>query len=81
MTRSGVGERENAMAIRTTRRQFVFGAAAVPVLARPAIAQAGFPSRPIRIVIGFPPGGGINILARLMAPKMSERLPQLGHRK
>jgi tripartite-type tricarboxylate transporter receptor subunit TctC len=64
------------MAIRTTRRQFVLGAAAVPVLARPAIAQAGFPSRPIRIVIGFPPGGGIDILARLMAPKMSERLGQ-----
>jgi tripartite-type tricarboxylate transporter receptor subunit TctC len=64
------------MAIWTTRRQFVLGAAAVPVLACPAIAQAGFPSRPIRIVIGFPPGGGIDILARLMAPKMSERLGQ-----
>ena len=40
------------------------------------IAQAAFPSRPMRIVIGFPPGGGIDILARLMAPKMSERLGQ-----
>jgi tripartite-type tricarboxylate transporter receptor subunit TctC len=40
------------------------------------MAQAQFPSRPIRIVIGFPPGGGIDILARLMAPKMSERLGQ-----
>jgi tripartite-type tricarboxylate transporter receptor subunit TctC len=60
----------------TTRRAFVFGAAATPLLAPASFAQAGFPSRPIRIVIGFPPGGGIDILARLMAPKMSERLGQ-----
>jgi tripartite-type tricarboxylate transporter receptor subunit TctC len=40
------------------------------------MAQAGFPARPVRIVIGFPAGGGIDILARLMAPKMSERLGQ-----
>ena len=57
------------MATSMTRRSFILGAAAVPLLlARPAIAQSGFPSRPIRIVIVFPPGGGIDILARLMAP-------------
>jgi tripartite-type tricarboxylate transporter receptor subunit TctC len=59
----------------TTRRRFVLGAAAAPLLARRALAQ-GFPSRAIRIVIGFPPGGGIDILAWLIAPKMSERLGQ-----
>lgn len=64
------------MAISTTRRAFVLGAVAAPMLATRTMAQAGFPSRPIRIVIGFPPGGGIDILARLMAPKMSERLGQ-----
>ena len=64
------------MARSTTRRGFLLGAAAAPLLARAIFAQAGFPSRPIRIVIGFPPGGGIDILARLMAPKMSERLGQ-----
>lgn len=60
----------------TTRRSFLAGAAATPLLACPVIAQSGFPSRPVRIVIGFPPGGGIDILARLMGPKMSERLGQ-----
>jgi tripartite-type tricarboxylate transporter receptor subunit TctC len=68
------------MAAATTRRRFVLAAAAAPLLARRTFAQggfpAGFPSRAIRIVIGFPPGGGIDILARLMAPKMSERLGQ-----
>src|SRR5262245_38245328 len=59
-----------------TRRAVVLGAAPAPLLARRTIAQAGFPSRPIRIVIGFPPGGGIDILARLIAPKISERLGQ-----
>jgi tripartite-type tricarboxylate transporter receptor subunit TctC len=59
----------------TTRRRFIAGAVTAPLIARSAWAQ-GFPSRPVRIVIGFPPGGGIDILARLMAPKMSERLGQ-----
>jgi tripartite-type tricarboxylate transporter receptor subunit TctC len=60
----------------TTRRQFLLAAAASPFVARRARAEAEFPARPIRIVVGFPPGGGIDILARLMAPKMSERLGQ-----
>jgi tripartite-type tricarboxylate transporter receptor subunit TctC len=35
-----------------------------------------FPNKPIRIVIGFPPGGGIDIVARMMAPKLTEMLGQ-----
>ncbi len=50
--------------------------AAPVLLAAPALAQPGFPQRPLRIVIGFPPGGGIDILARLMAPHMGARLGQ-----
>jgi tripartite-type tricarboxylate transporter receptor subunit TctC len=70
------------MALSTTRRRFILsaisaplGAIAAPLVARSVAAQT-FPSRPVRIVIGFPPGGGIDILARLIAPKMSERLGQ-----
>ena len=58
-----------------TRRRFLMGAVTAPLLVRSTWAQT-FPSRPIRIIIGFPPGGGIDILARLLAPKMSERLGQ-----
>ena len=64
------------LAQRTTRRTFMVGAAAAPLIASRSFAQSVFPSRPIRIVIGFPPGGGIDILARLIAPKMSAKLGQ-----
>lgn len=40
-----------------------------------AFAQA-FPQKPVRVVIGFPPGGGIDMVARLIAPKLSESLGQ-----
>jgi tripartite-type tricarboxylate transporter receptor subunit TctC len=62
------------MAASTTRRRFVLGAATAPFVASSAVAEPQFPWRTIRIVIGFPPGGGIDILARLMAPRMAERL-------
>ncbi|PWS36532.1 hypothetical protein DFH01_15405 [Falsiroseomonas bella] len=64
------------MEMRATRRGLLLSACALPFLGRGAAAQAWAPNRPVRIVIGFPPGGGIDILARLMAPKMSEKLGQ-----
>ena len=36
----------------------------------------GYPDRPIRMVVGFPPGGGTDVVARILAPRMSELLGQ-----
>jgi tripartite-type tricarboxylate transporter receptor subunit TctC len=45
-------------------------------LARPAIAQAGWPNRAVRIYIPFTPGGGADFIARVVAQKMTEILGQ-----
>jgi tripartite-type tricarboxylate transporter receptor subunit TctC len=55
--------------------QLAAGAAALPAISRIACAQA-YPSRPVRIVIGFPAGGGADIVARLIGQWLSERLGQ-----
>jgi tripartite-type tricarboxylate transporter receptor subunit TctC len=58
------------------RRQFLHlaaGAAALPVLPRIAKAQA-YPSRPVRIIVPFPAGGGVDLAARLTGQWLSERL-------
>jgi tripartite-type tricarboxylate transporter receptor subunit TctC len=50
-------------------------AAALPAVSWIASAQ-NYPSRPIRIVVGFPAGSGVDVVARLMGPSLSERLGQ-----
>jgi len=60
------------------RRQFLrlaAGAAALPTVSRLAWAQP-YPSRPVRLIVPFPPGGGAEISARLIGQWLSERLGQ-----
>ena len=49
------------------RRRAVFAAA----LASPALAQSAWPERPVRILVGFPPGGPTDYVARLVAPMLA----------
>ena len=60
------------------RRQFLHlaaGAAALPAVSRLARAQA-YPARPVRIIVGFAPAGGTDIMARLIGQWLSDRLGQ-----
>lgn len=63
---------------RGRRQLLVAGLAGVAAagLGRAAFADAGYPSRPIRLVLGFPPGGATDNGARLIAQKMAEFLGQ-----
>jgi tripartite-type tricarboxylate transporter receptor subunit TctC len=60
------------------RRQFLrlaAGAAGLPAVSRVAWAQT-YPARPVRMIVGFPAGNASDIIARLIAQSLSERLGQ-----
>ena len=55
--------------------QLAAGAVAAPAVARRAFADA-YPSRPVRLISGFAPAGGNDIIARLIGQWLQERLSQ-----
>jgi tripartite-type tricarboxylate transporter receptor subunit TctC len=60
------------------RRQFLHlaaGAAALPIASRISWAQS-YPSRPVRVIVGYAPGGGTDIAARLIGQWLTDRLGQ-----
>jgi tripartite-type tricarboxylate transporter receptor subunit TctC len=64
--------------MKTPRRQFLelaAGAAALPAVSRIASALT-YPTRPVRIVVGYAAGGGADLVARLIGQWLSERLGQ-----
>src|SRR5580693_6244129 len=74
--RAANGNREDVMKL--YRRKFLHlaaGAAAASIASRTARAD-GYPTRPVRWIVGFPPGGPNDITARLMAESVSQRLHQ-----
>jgi tripartite-type tricarboxylate transporter receptor subunit TctC len=65
--------------MKPSRRQFLYlasGAAALPALSRAVKAEASYPTRPVRLIVGFAAGGSADIVARLIGQRLTDELSQ-----
>ncbi|HZN25903.1 MAG TPA: tripartite tricarboxylate transporter substrate binding protein, partial [Burkholderiales bacterium] len=60
----------------TAFRTLPVAAALLTCFSSAAIAAEAYPTRPIRMLVGFAPGGGTDSTARALTPKLSDRLGQ-----
>ena len=58
------------------RRSLLGGTAALPLVGTARAQQQTWPSKPIRLVVGYSPGGGNDLIARIVAAKLQEKLGQ-----
>jgi tripartite-type tricarboxylate transporter receptor subunit TctC len=78
MVEPGLNGRHQEMQMKLPRRQFLLlaaGTAALPAASGVATAQA-YPTRPVRVLVGFAPGQAIDIVTRIIGQRLSERLGQ-----
>ena len=62
--------------MRAVRVALSFCAVAIAIGVAPARAQAEYPNKPVRIIVTFPPGGSTDVVARLLATRLTERMGQ-----
>jgi tripartite-type tricarboxylate transporter receptor subunit TctC len=76
MGRTDIPTRTNMTTMTTRTKLFLAAAALISCLVPRAFAQADYPTKPIRVIVPYSPGGGADILARLVGQELSARLKQ-----
>jgi tripartite-type tricarboxylate transporter receptor subunit TctC len=57
-------------------RKVLWVAASIALALPPLVAAQSYPARPVRLIVPFPPGGSVDVVARALTPRLSERLGQ-----
>jgi tripartite-type tricarboxylate transporter receptor subunit TctC len=58
------------------KKTALFAAAALAAFTPPTASAQAYPTKPVRLIVGFTPGGGVDINARILAPKLTEYFGQ-----